>query len=226
MTVTFGNLTQNIFNFVVSNSVAIITIIITIIGIIGTPYYLRSRVNSAQQERYNQAKNILLDVLENHVMNGREISRARINTLQSAIERRYSVSISDRVSTSELLEDLLLRIEESKLDIDDKESYTGKIEEKINNFQEERRFEDLPNEYQLAIENLGAQDDISPETIIMELEDAREKRQQKSYGGPFDMMKLILRPDEMNNLPPHIRRSFMVAILIYISIIYLALVLL
>lgn len=228
MAIDFGSLASDIIGFLLSNWVAIVTIVITIIGVLGTPYYLRSRINSARQERYNQAKSTLLDVLENQIINGRDLTEERINNFISAVERRYSVSISDRISSVGLLQDLQFRLEESKLDVTDKESFSSQIDDLIKQYREERHFEDLPFEYQMAIEELETVEDVSAEDIVSELEAARSKRQTTSIDSPFqvfmDTSRVMLNPSVLFELPADTRsrilRVVLGTVLIYLSILY------
>lgn len=208
MAIEVGNAIQGIINFILSNLVAIVTLILTIIGIIGTPYYLRNKVSSAQQERYKQAKDSLLNLLEDKVINDRGLPEERINNLRSAIERRYSVSISDRISTIELLQDLQLRIEESKIDIEDKEEYSNKIQDVIEDYREERQIEDLPVEYQIAVQDLQSMDEITPQQIVEHIEEARRERQRESFESPFEVISIFANPGKWSELPPDARRRF------------------
>lgn len=223
-----GGVIDGILKFISSNIVAIVTIIITLLGIGGTPYYIRSRVNSAQQERYNQAKSNFLDIIEEQLINEHDITEKRLSNLRSAIERRYSVSISDRLSTVELLQDLQLRIEESKLDSDVKQQYTEIIESTIDEIKETRQFEDLPFEYQAAIEELNELDDVSPSTLVERIEEARVGRRVESSSTFLEMFRIAFNPSRLDELPPdvkrNVRRRMLFAALVYLTFLIIVIV--
>lgn len=203
-------------NFLTDNIVAIITIIITAIGVIGTPYYIRNRVNSAQQERYNQAKESLLDILENQVINDKDLSDDRLDNLLSAIERRYSVSISERVSHIEILQDLQLRIEESKLDVNDKEKYSTEIEARIKEIRDHRDGEDLPSVYRSAISELEGADNLSEDDLVRRIEKVRLERTPSPVINPVHFYKELFRGN-LHQVPPFQRketRLFMLVVMI------------
>jgi len=212
------------FQFVTSNFVAIISIAITLIGIVITPYYIRGRISSAQKERYNQAKNSLLDILEEQIINKKEMSEERLGNLTLAMERRHSVSISDRISKVEILQDLQLRIEESKLDVDDKEEYSGIIEEKISQIKSRNDDVSIPPEYDYIIEELENTDNITEEKLVEKVEEVRRKPKASISISAYEMMRFLILRDDYHLSPERQRRirvMFVLVTSIYVVAIYL-----
>lgn len=106
-----------------------ITFLISLFSVYGTKKIIEGYLSSATDERRSQAKSDLLDVLENHVINEKDISSDKMAHLMSAIDRKHSVNLSDKLSKVELLQDIELRIEESShLDSTQKEEYSETIE--------------------------------------------------------------------------------------------------
>lgn len=128
---------QGIWDYVTTNWIgllvtAAITAVITLLSVYLTNRALRDYVTSAREERISQAKDELISMLENQIINRKGISTSKIDNLIEAVEREHSVNLSNTVSPITLLQDLELRIEQSShLDVEQKEEYGEIIEDKI-----------------------------------------------------------------------------------------------
>lgn len=132
-------LPPSILNFDINWASVITTFLISIFSIYGTSKVVQKYLTTASDERKEQAKNDLLDILENHIINEKSIHSNKIDNLVDAVDRKYSVPLSENVSKIALLQDLELRIEESRhLDAQQKQDYSAEIEDTIAEINEEQ----------------------------------------------------------------------------------------
>lgn len=133
----------------------IITLAAVLISYFLTSYAQKKYLASAEKERLKQAKDSLLDLLEARIINKQDIHLDKINNLLIAIEREYSVYLSDIVSPLSLLEDLELIFEKSHhLDSIQKDEYCSQIQIQIQNIVATDGAPILPRGYSEIIEAL------------------------------------------------------------------------
>ncbi|MCK4796383.1 MAG: type IV pilin N-terminal domain-containing protein [Spirochaetes bacterium] len=133
----------------------IITLAAGLIFYFLTNYALKKYFASAENERLKQAKDSLLDILEARIINKQHINLDKINNLLTAIDRDYSVYLSDIVSPFSLLEDLELRFEKSHhLDPTQKDEYCSQIQNQIQNIRTTEEALNFPRRYSEILENL------------------------------------------------------------------------
>ena len=127
-----------IWNYIENNWPAII--ISSIIGFAPVIYDFKNSSN-AEKERISQSKNELLDILENFIINNREINFDVIKHLKNSVTRKYSIDNKDLNSALFIVEDLNLRFEKSNhLAAEQKEEYSKKINkvfDEIDNMEKE-----------------------------------------------------------------------------------------
>ena len=147
---------EKIFNFIYSNwQGIIITLAAGGLFLFISNYFLKRYIVSAEKERFKQAKNALLDILESLIINKQDISIGKINNLLKAIDREHAVILSDVVSPLSLLQDLELRFEKSHhLDHTQKKEYCNQIEEYIKKIMETEETLTMPKRYSNIIESL------------------------------------------------------------------------
>lgn len=123
--VTGGSIVQTL----ISNWV---NILVTSLATGTTLYYSRRYRTNARKERLSQAKESVIEVVEEHVIDDKKFSVSKFDNVISAAGRKHEVSLSNNVSKVSLLEDLELKIEKSNhLNSDQKEDYTNQIQEYI-----------------------------------------------------------------------------------------------
>lgn len=212
----------SIYDIIASNIGLVITAVVPILGILISQYFGRKRIRSANRERFSQAKNSLLDILEEQIVDNRDLSDQRVKNLISAVERDYNVTLTDQISMNEIYQDLLLRFEESKLDMEDKEEYTSKIEDQIGQLMDRRRIEDLPSEYSAAYSELKELSNVEADDIVEAFEEARAERRTEYQ--ETSIIQYMLFPGFPENLPRQQRARYrmivMTAIMFYILLIY------
>lgn len=124
-----ANIGLIIITFIVSG-------ILTGVSIVFFRRFVLGKVSSAQEERFKQAKEELLVVLENNIVNRESINNNTINNLINAVDREYDVPLSESVSPESVLQDLQLRIEKSRhLNPDQKQDYREIIESSLADIQ-------------------------------------------------------------------------------------------
>jgi hypothetical protein len=173
---------QGIWDYITTNWVgisitAVITVVITLLSVYLTNRAFRDYVTSAREERISQAKDDLIGILENQIINRKEISTDKVHNLIEAVEREHSVNLSDQLTPVTLLQDLELRIEQSShLDTEQKEKYGEKIEKIIANIEEKgQEIKELPPEIYHA-------------PIIEDIEDALEA---DNVDGALDLIEKL-----------------------------------
>lgn len=122
-----GGLLYYSLDYVISNWPAIILPILVTIFFSIYSFINRS---SAEIERISRAKQEILSILENLIINKRETNYEKINHLKNSIIREHSINENDLDSPLSLLEDLNLRFEKSNhLSREQKIEYSNKITE-------------------------------------------------------------------------------------------------
>ena len=165
---------EGVIEYISNNWTALsVTIIVTAISVYISIRYSKSYITSAKEERRNQARLELLNLLENRIINGKDVNLEKIDNLINAIDRKYSVSLAERVSLNGLMEDIELRIEESRhLDPDQKDKFTQEIRKISENLSVDD--EDVPSvksEYRELIENIkNLVEEESRESALEELD--------------------------------------------------------
>lgn len=110
----------------------VIGAIVTLISLIITNNY----AISAENERFKQAQNEILDILENRIINNQELSESKIKRLLNAVARENQIQASQFESLISIIETLELRFENSKhLSPDQKSKYSQKIEKIISDME-------------------------------------------------------------------------------------------
>lgn len=147
---------NDIIQYAGSNWLSIVvTIVLTLVGVVGTQRYIRKEVTSARKERHTQAKENLLNILETQIVNNKQISSRTVNNLIDAMDRKYSVKLSDNVTEITILQDLQLRISESRhLDASQKQEYTELIEDEVRSIKEESESPDIQKEKKEIIDEI------------------------------------------------------------------------
>lgn len=149
------------------------TLSISLVSLWGTNKYLKEYLAAVREEKHNQTKQELLNVLERHIVNNKEINGKKIENLISAVNRKYSTPLPESASTVSILQDLELRIEESRhLDVDQKEQYTQQIEGTIQDIRESR--EEKKRQKRISKENSDIIKDLEENVEEENLEEASD----------------------------------------------------
>ncbi len=115
----------------------VLTLVSVIIGVVAAFIFYKLQKkdsNSAKQERVRRANDELVETIESVFINKQDITLESIDHLFYACSRKYNVSLKSNCSTTDLLQDVMLRIQRSPhLDIKQKNEYIKKIEEFIEN---------------------------------------------------------------------------------------------
>lgn len=137
-----------IINYIFSNWASItVTLIISSFSLYGSHRLLSRYQTSEYEKRLNEAKKSVLDILENYIITSREIEHQKLENLISAVDRRSSFDFSSEVTHVSLLQDLELRIEESRhLDTDQKHAYANNIDNIISNIKGKKKNERLSDD--------------------------------------------------------------------------------
>jgi hypothetical protein len=113
-----------------------ITIVVSIVSILSTSYLINRRVESAKEERRKQAKETILEILENRLVEDREISDKTMEDIISSANNTYNSNLY--ISYIELFQELILRIEQSRhLSAEEKDAYISKINETSDEISDE-----------------------------------------------------------------------------------------
>ncbi|WP_141551638.1 hypothetical protein [Natrinema sp. CBA1119] len=221
-----------IVNHVTRNWASIlVALVIGIVSIFGTRAYLNREVASAKIEKKNQAKNDLLNSIERQLINNQDIGSQWVADLIEAIERKHGVSISDEVTKVSVLQDVQLRIAESRhLDGDQKQEYSEYLQLRIREIKEDKNSPELKERYLekfTEIEEL-----LSNKKVDQAREEIKELRKEISNGQyqPYieerpetTLMQLLLWHRTIRSLPPERRRRVLRMMLVvtglYVSII-------
>lgn len=122
-------LQQGIVQSLTSNWV---TIVVTVLATAITLFVSVRYQTNAREERLNQAKDGVISVIEEHVIDGKNLSTNKLDNLIRAAEREHVVPLGEKVSKTSLLEDLQLKIERSPhLNTEQKQEYTAQIQDYI-----------------------------------------------------------------------------------------------
>ena len=118
-------------------------------------YRLQKRdVASVRAERVKRAKEELLDVIENRIVNKQQVTEESIHNFLVASEREYQVGLKDVCTPTTLLQDAELRLQKSRhLDIAQKREYSDQIEQTITTIEEQHN--KVPEEAKEPLEFVG-----------------------------------------------------------------------
>lgn len=124
------NILDSAIDYIVQNWKSIIfTIALSSIFYFLSSRGLKKLIASRQEERLKIAKESIIDVLENQIINNSDIDNDKIIHLLNATSRERGVNLIQEYTTLDILEDLELRFVKSKhLKNDQREEYIRKIE--------------------------------------------------------------------------------------------------
>lgn len=215
-----------VLTYLLNNALNIIgTILLGLIGAYLTQRYIKREVTSARKERLDQAKTNLLDVLEMQVINDKDISEEKIENLMAAVDRKYSVSLSANLSKKDILQDVELRIEESRhLSPSDKEEYSNRIEQQISSIKESNK-PTLPAPQSNTFSRLEqAIKESETQEAIELLNDLKPVLQGMGPAATFSatggIIRFLFSDEGIRSYPPERRRRILIAAILF-SIVYI-----
>ena len=114
---------------------------------------IKKVIVSRQEERLKNARDSIVDVLENQIINNSEININKIIHMLNATSRERGVNLAQQYAPTDLLEDLELRFAKSKhLKNEQRVEYSKKIEELIKKIDEEKSI--IIPSYEKILKNL------------------------------------------------------------------------
>lgn len=192
MLLQIGSWLSGIFTALANNWV---TILVTFIATAASGVYGIRRQTSVKDNKILQAKNDVLDVFEEDIINEKEISIDKMQNIINAVERKHSVNISNRYTRVGLLEDLQLRFEETRyLDPEQKRVYAEKIESSIEELREDEQTLDQVSEFESEFEDIrenidsGNIDEAKRQLESVENEVVRLETEQSEIPDSVDML--------------------------------------
>lgn len=133
-----------------------VTIVVTTVATGITLYVSKKHQTNAREERLKQAEESVIGVIEEHIIDGKDLSISKFDDLINAAEREHSVPLSENVSKVSLLEDLELKIERSPhLNSDQKEKYTDQIQKFISKIEEKEKAPEVTRTRQEILQSLS-----------------------------------------------------------------------
>ena len=124
------------YQFIESNWLSILSIIIGILVSFFFYWLQRKQGASATAQRKKRATAELLDVVESYIINKQRLSEQIIDNLIYASERDHVVDLRPSCTSVTLLQDVALRLQRSRhLDIPQKSDYSEAIELLIREIQ-------------------------------------------------------------------------------------------
>lgn len=152
------------------------TTVVTLLGAYVGIRYQSRRQESVDEKEREQAKDEIISMMENRLINEKDISEDWIDNLVLAAERKYELRTLSQISPVSLLQELMFKIEESShLDPDQKERYVNNIEETIEEVENSRKISRMSNSYSDLIEELRNEIQEENESALNVLESLEDK---------------------------------------------------
>ena len=169
-----------VFTFLNSNwQNIIVALIVGLLFYFLSNYAQRRYITSVEKVKIKQAKGSLIDILESRIINKQDIPLNKIENLLEAVERGYSVFLSD-ITPISILQDLELQFEKSHhLDPTQKEEYCKQIQNKIQEIEMAEEELLIPRKFSNIFETLT--EDITSKNTDKALENLELLKKKISH---------------------------------------------
>lgn len=137
--------------------------------------FTQKNLYTIEKEKKLRAKEEIISILENYIINNFDINKEMTLQRITAIERKESINISNNITPISLLQDVALRLDTTQyLSIEQKKSFSNKITELIKSFNEDS----IPYSHPFlkllsSLENKLKNNEV--ESALEELTNAKEK---------------------------------------------------
>lgn len=213
---------EEIFKFLAENRSSLLTNFIAgLVFFVLGPVVLGLSNRRIRKEKLNRAKDSILDLFENMLVNKETVTKEKLSTLFHAVSRQHSVNMEVDTDLQYLLEDLSLRFATSKhLSPSQKDEYSNRIEEikkllEQKPEQEERR---IPKSFTRIFEELDIKvENGNKEEIIKQVDELKTKIMDDRHSRVPGIYPFFFR--QMREKPLQFGITIFISIVIYVVII-------